>query len=133
MSNAVRKEYRVEELCEPLSHYTDAVRHGDVLYVSGIAPLDADGNLVGGDDTAAQTRQVFENMRRILDAAGTDFSQTLRVTVYLTEIDDRARINPVRQEIFGDAKPASTLIGINELAVPGMKVEIEAIVAIPQP
>ena len=132
MSNAVREEFRVEALSEPLSHYTDAVRYGDVLYVSGIAPLDADGNLVGADDAVAQTRQVLENMQLILEAAGTDFSQTLRVTVYLTDVADRTRINPVRQEFFGDAKPASTLIGISELAVPGMKVEIEAIVAIPQ-
>ncbi len=132
MSNAVREEFRVEALSEPLSHYTDAVRYGDVLYVSGIAPLDAGGKLVGADDAVAQTRQVLENMQLILEAAGTDFSQTLRVTVYLTDVADRTRINPVRQEFFGDAKPASTLIGISELAVPGMKVEIEAIVAIPQ-
>jgi reactive intermediate/imine deaminase len=123
----VRREFRVKGLNEPISHYTDAVRHGDLLFISGLAPLDETGKLVGGDDVAAQTRQIFLNMARILKAAGAGFEDVLRVTVYLTDIADRAKINPVRQEFFGATRPASTLIGVNELVVPGMKVEIEAI------
>jgi reactive intermediate/imine deaminase len=126
----MREEYRVPGLSEPLSHYTDAVRFGDLLFVSGVAPLDEAGKLVGGDDPAAQTRQIFRNMERILAAAGAGFADVLRVTVYLTDVDDRARINPVRQEYFGAARPASTLIGVAALAVPGMKVEIEAVVGL---
>jgi 2-iminobutanoate/2-iminopropanoate deaminase len=123
----MREEYRVKGLSEPISHYTDAVRFGDLLFISGVAPLDEAGKLVGGDDAAAQTRQIFRNMEKILAAAGTGFADVLRVTVYLTDIDDRTRINPVRQEYFGATRPASTLIGVAALAVPGMKVEIEAI------
>lgn len=123
----MREEYRVPGLNEPISHYTDAVRFGDLLFVSGVAPLDEAGKLVGGDDVAAQTRQIFRNMQKILETAGAGFADVLRVTVYLTDIDDRARINPVRQEYFGATRPASTLIGVAALAVPGMKVEIEAI------
>ena len=59
------------------------------------------------------------------------FADILKVTVYLTDVNDRTKINPVRQEYFGNARPASTLIGINELAIPGMKVEIEAVVGLP--
>jgi reactive intermediate/imine deaminase len=125
----VREEFRVKGLAEPLSHYTDAVRHGDVLYVSGVPPLDANGKLVGGDDVVAQVRQVFVNMKAILDAAGTSFDKVLKVTVFLTDVADRTKINPVRQEYFGTARPASTLIGVPDLAIPGMKVEIEAVVA----
>jgi 2-iminobutanoate/2-iminopropanoate deaminase len=73
---------------------------------------------------------VFLNMKKILDAAGTGFDQVLKVTVYLTDVADRTKINPVRQEYFGAARPASTLIGVNALAIPGMKVEIEAVVAL---
>jgi 2-iminobutanoate/2-iminopropanoate deaminase len=123
----MREEYRVKGLSEPISHYTDAVRFGDLLFISGVAPLDEAGKLVGGDDAAAQTRQIFRNMEKILAAAGAGFADVLRVTVYLTEIADRARINPVRQEYFGATRPASTLIGVAALAVPGMKVEIEAV------
>ena len=130
MGDKQRREFRVAGLSEPLSHYTDAVSWGDMLFVSGVAPLDAEGRLVG-DDAAAQTRQIFENMKLILDAAGAHFRDVLRVTVYLTDVDDRKAINPIRQEYFGDARPASTLIEVADLAVPGMKVEIEAIFGLP--
>jgi 2-iminobutanoate/2-iminopropanoate deaminase len=127
----MRREYRVEGLSPPISHYTDAVRFGDLLFVSGVAPFDEAGRLVGGDDVAAQTRQIFRNMEKILAAAGIGFGDVLKVTVYLTDVNDRAAINPVRQDYFGAARPASTLIGVNALAVPGMKVEIEAVAGIP--
>jgi 2-iminobutanoate/2-iminopropanoate deaminase len=122
-----RQELRVDGLAEPISHYTDAVRAGDALYLSGIVPVDASGTVVGGDDVVAQTREVFAIMRRVLDAAGARPSDVVKVTVFLLDIDDRARINPVRQEFFGDARPASTLVEISRLAVPGARVEIEAI------
>lgn len=123
----MREELRVEGLSTPISHYTDAVRWGDLLFISGVAPLDAEGRLVGGDDVVAQTRQVFRNLKLVLDAAGADFADILKVTVYLTDVADRTRINPVRQEFFDAARPASTLIGVAALALPGMKVEIEAV------
>jgi 2-iminobutanoate/2-iminopropanoate deaminase len=124
-----RQEFRVESLHEPVSHYTDAVRWGDLLFVSGVAPLDKELRLVS-EDVVEQTRKVFLNMKEILDAAGASFADVLKVTVFLTDVRDRARINPVRKEFFGAARPASTLIGIKELVVPGMKVEIEAVVGL---
>ena len=125
-----RQEFRVPGLSEPLSHYTDAVRFGDLLFVSGIAPLDAEGRLVGADDPVAQTRQIFLNLQLVLAAAGAGFGDVLKVTVFLTDVNDRTNINPIRQEYFGEARPASTLIGVRELAVPGMRVEIEAVVGL---
>lgn len=122
-----KQEIRVDHLNPPLSHYTDATRFGDLLFISGCGPLDGEGNLVGGDNVADQTRATLENIGAILEAAGAGFADVLKVVVYLTDINDRAAINPVRQEFFGDHRPCSTLIGINELVVPGMKVEIEAI------
>ena len=124
-----RQEYMVEGLMPPISHYCDAVRWGDLLFVSGVAPVDAQGKVVS-DDPAAQTRQIFLNMKAILDAAGASFADVLKVTVYLTDVEDRKKINPVRQEFFGPARPASTLIGVQALAIPGMKVEIEAVVGL---
>lgn len=126
----MRQEIRVNELSEPISHYTDAVRFGDLLFISGVAPLDASLKVVGGDDVIAQARQVFANMAKILATANASFSDILKVTVYLTNVDDRTKINPVRQEYFGKHRPASTLIGISELAIPGMKIEIEAVAGI---
>ncbi len=127
---AKRREYRVAGLNEPISHYTDAVRFGDTLYISGLAPLDARSNLVG-EDAAAQTEQIMRNMALVLEAADATFADVLKVTVYLTDIRDRAAINPVRQRHFGETRPASTLIEVSALAIPGMKVEIEAVVGLP--
>ena len=127
---AERQEYRVEGLSPPISHYCDAVRFGDLLFIAGIPPTDAKGQVVGGGDVAAQARQVFVNMKMVLDAAGATFADVLKVTVYLLDVNDRKKINPVRQEFFGAARPASTLIGVRELAIPGMKVEIEAVVGL---
>jgi reactive intermediate/imine deaminase len=128
---STRKEIRVAELAEPISHYTDAVRAGDLLFVSGFVPVDGEGRLVGGDDVVAQARQVFANLAAVLAAAGATFADVVKVTVYLTDIADRARINPVRQEVFGETRPASTLVEVSALAVPGAKLEIEAVALIP--
>ena len=126
-----REEIRVEGLAEPISHFTDAVLSGDLLFVSGVVAVDGEGRLVVGDDVVAQARQVFANMRAVLAAAGCGFEDVVKVTVFLTDIDDRPKINPVRQEVFGEARPASTLIEVSRLAVPGAKVEIDAVALIP--
>jgi 2-iminobutanoate/2-iminopropanoate deaminase len=122
-----REEIRVPGLAEPISHYTDAVRAGDLLFVSGFVPVDGDGQLVGGDDVVAQARQVFANLAAVLAAAGATFADVVKVTVYLTDIEDRARINPVRQEVFRDTRPASTLVEVSALATPGARVEVDAV------
>ena len=87
--------------------------------------------MIGGDDPAAQTEAIFQAMAQILEAAGAGFKDILKVTVLLTDIEDRHKINPVRQKYFGSARPASTLFEVSRLAIPGMKVEIEAVVGIP--
>lgn len=126
-----REEIRLPELGEPISHYTDAVRVGDLLFISGCVPTDAAGNVVGGDDVAAQARKVFENIGAILAAAGAGFEDVAKVTVFLTDVDDRQKINPVRQEVFGSARPASTLVEVSRLAIPGIKIEVEAVARVP--
>lgn len=130
-SNPLREEIASTDVPAAISHYTDAVRFGNILFVSGFTPHDEAGNLIGGDDVAAQARQVHENLKKILTQAGATFADILKVTVFLTDINDRAKINPVRQEYFGSAKPASTLVQISALALPGMKIEIEAVVGLP--
>ena len=126
-----REEFRVEGLPEPFSHYTDAVKAGGLLFVSGIVPIDVDGNLVGEGDVAEQARQVFRNMDLCLKAAGCGFADVVKVSHFLLDVDDRAKINPVRIEFFGDARPASTLVEVSALVVPGALLEIEAIAALP--
>ena len=126
-----RREIRVDGLAEPISHFTDAVQAGGLLFVSGIVAVDGEGRLVGGEDVVAQTRQVFENMGAVLAAAGCGFEDVVKVTVFLTDVDDRPLINPVRQEVFGASRPASTLVEVSRLAVEGAKVEVEAVALVP--
>ena len=126
-----RREIRVPGLAEPISHYTDAVLAGGLLFVSGVVAVDGEGKLVGGGDVVAQTRQVFENLRAILAAGGCSFADVVKVTVFLTEIDERPLVNTVRQEVFGATRPASTLVEVPRLAVPGARVEIECVAQVP--
>jgi 2-iminobutanoate/2-iminopropanoate deaminase len=127
----MREEIRVESLAEPMSHFTDAVRAGGFLHVSGVIAVDGEGNLVGADDVVAQTRQVLENMRAILEAGGCGFEDVVKVTIFLTDVDDRPLINPLRQEAFGSARPASTLVEVSRLVLPEAKVEIECVALVP--
>jgi 2-iminobutanoate/2-iminopropanoate deaminase len=126
-----RREIRVPELAEPISHYTDAVRAGDLLFVSGCVAVDGEGRLVGRGDVVAQTRQVFANLEAVLAAAGASLRDIVKVTVFLTDVADRAAVNEVRTERFGSTRPASTLVEVSKLAVEGARVEIEAVALVP--
>jgi 2-iminobutanoate/2-iminopropanoate deaminase len=127
---ARRKEIRVPELAEPLSHYTDAVQAGGLLFLSGAIAVDGDGELVGGDDVLAQARQVFANLAAVLAAAGAGFADVVKVTVYLTDVVDRPAVNELRKELFGAARPASTLVEVSRLAVPGARIEVDAVAVV---
>lgn len=122
-----RRELDVEGLAAPISHYAHAVLAGDTLYISGIVPVDASGDLVGRDDVVAQAEQIFASMGRVLAAAGARPGHVVKVTVYLLDIEDRSRINAARRRFFVDSRPASTLVEVSRLAVPGARVEIEAV------
>jgi 2-iminobutanoate/2-iminopropanoate deaminase len=122
-----REEIRVPGQPEPISHYTDAVRAGDLLFVSGCVPVDGDGRLVDGEDIVAQARQTFDNVGAVLAAGGSSPAHVVKITVFLTDIDDRPKINPIRQAFFGETRPASTLVEVSRLAIPGAKIEVEAV------
>jgi 2-iminobutanoate/2-iminopropanoate deaminase len=130
-ASPIQQEIRAPELVPPLGPYSDAVRHDGLLYVSGCVPLDQDGKLVGEGDFIAQARQAFENLGHVLRAGGADFANVLKLTIYLTDIADRPHMTPVRHEFLGETRPASTLVEVSALAVPGIKVEVEAIAAVP--
>lgn len=112
---------------EPISHYTDGVRAGNTIWISGMLPTDKEGNLVGKGDVVAQAEQVFHNIEAVLEAAGASFAHVVKVTVYLRNVDDRPRINPIRQRFFGEDRPASTLVEISRLAMDDALVEIDAV------
>lgn len=119
------------KLPEPISHYTDAVRADDTLWISGILPLDANGSLVGGDDAEAQAEQVLANLALVLHTTNASFADVVKVGVYVRRIGDRQAINRARQRRFGDARPASTLVEVSALAHPDALVEIDAVAHLP--
>ena len=119
-----------EGVLTPTSHYSHAVKAGNTIYVSGQASLDAGRTLMGAGDVVAQTRQVLENLRTILRAAGATLDDVVKVTVYLLDRDDRVKVNDVRKEYFGANRPASTLIEVGRFPIEGMLVEMEAIAVV---
>jgi 2-iminobutanoate/2-iminopropanoate deaminase len=121
MRQTHREEIRVPGMPEPISHFTHVVRAGRTVFVSGCVASDENGKTVGGADIVAQTRQVHENIKRCLAAAGASFADVCKVTVFLRNVGDREKVNSVRKEYFGAHRPASTLI------------EIEAIAVLPEP
>lgn len=119
------------KLPEPISHYTDAVRADDTVWISGLLPLDANGNLVGGGDAEAQAEQVLSSLALVLHAINATFADVVKVGIYVRRIEDRQAINRARQRRFGDARPASTLVEVSALAHPDALVEIDAIAHVP--
>jgi 2-iminobutanoate/2-iminopropanoate deaminase len=120
------------QLAEPISHYTDAVEAAGFLYISGMLPVGADGELVGAGDVIAQSEQVLDNVGAVLKATGATFDDVVRVGVYVRDMADRELINTVRRRYFGDARPASTLVEVSALAHPDALVEIEAVALLPR-
>ncbi len=113
----------VPGIMAPVSHYCHVVRAGSNVWVSGIVGMDADGNVP--DSTVAQFDMAVDVMDRCLKAAGAGADSVFKVQVFLTDIGDRAAINPRRIAYFGDHRPASSLFEVSALVDPRLKVEIE--------
>lgn len=109
--------------------YSQAVRAGSLLFTSGQIPLTPEGELVRGD-VRAQTRQVFANLRAILEAAGASFADVVKVTVYLADMNDFAAVNEVYEEIMGPHKPARSTVQVARLPRDAA-VEIECVAVLP--
>lgn len=116
----------------PGNGYSHAVSFsGMMVAISGQAPLDADGRLIGEDDPQAQVRQVFDNLVAALAAAGAGMEHVVKLTVYLTDLADLADFRLVRDEyICLERPPASSLVEVSRLLHPAFRVEIDALAAI---
>ena len=109
------------------SHVVDAPA-GRVIYVSGQVPLDVEGHLVGDDDFEAQTRQVFENLTRALEAANASWSDVVKLTYFLRDVGEIASLRAIRDEyVDTERPPASTLVEVSGLFRDDALIEIEAV------
>ena len=111
---------------QAIGTYSQAMRAGNTVYLSGQIPLDpATGEMVAGD-MEAQVRRVFENLKALAAAVGSDLDHAVRVTVYLTDLQHFALVNRVMAEYFSQPYPARAAIGVAALPK-GAAVEIDAI------
>ncbi len=107
------------------------VRVGELLFISGNVANDANGNLVGPGDCEAQSRQVMSNIRTIAEAAGASMSDVVKITCFLTDVNDYAAYGRVRSETFSNSPPASSTVIVAALVRPEFLVEVEAVVRVP--
>ena len=117
------ERFMVDGQMAPVSHYCHSVRAGNLIWVSGVVGMTADGFIP--QDTAEQFDIALAAMDACLRAAGGLPEHVVKVQIFLTDIGDRAAINPARVAYFGDNRPASTLVEVSALVDPRMKVEIE--------
>ena len=111
-----------------LGPYSQAIRWGDLIFVSGQIPIDPATSQVVGDDVAAQTERVLKNLAAILEAAGASLDQVLKTTVYLRDLNDFGKMNEVYARFFGAQPPARATVQVARLPR-DVSVEIEAVAA----
>ncbi len=122
----------VSEHAKPVSNYQVATRceSGRLVYISGQVAWDADGQTVGVGDIEVQARQVFRNLRDVLEDAGGGLADLLKITTYVTDIANYPAVIEVRREFFPDELPASTLIVVDSLFDREWLLEVEGVAAI---
>jgi enamine deaminase RidA (YjgF/YER057c/UK114 family) len=103
---------------------------GRLLYIAGQVARDAEGNVLAPGDVRTQARQVFQNLRRVLQAAGGDLENLLKITTYITRIEDFPTVAAERSQFFPGELPASTLIVVTCLAQPELLIEVEGMAVI---
>jgi 2-iminobutanoate/2-iminopropanoate deaminase len=121
-----RKSVRTERAPAPVGPYEQAVMAGELLFLSGQIGLDpSTGKMVEGG-VPEQTARAIENLRAVLEAAGSSLSKVVRAGVYLADMSDFGSMNEVYSKYFGDAKPARSAIAVRGLPA-GALVEIDAV------
>lgn len=121
-----------ERLCKPHAIYSHAVKvkAGHLLFIKGTTARDRNFNLVGKGDIKAQSRQIFENMKVILEEAGATFGNIVKLTTFVTDISKFKELQEVRAEYFKRDYPATTMVEVSRLASEDVLIEIEAIAAL---
>jgi enamine deaminase RidA (YjgF/YER057c/UK114 family) len=111
---------------EPIVGYSRAVRVGGTIHVAGTTATGPDGSLVGAGDMYAQTTQALRNIETVLRAAGATMADVVRTRIFTTDIEQWQEIGRAHGEVFGDIRPASTMVEVTGLISAEMLVEIEA-------
>lgn len=132
MADLTHRVVHGENLPRPSGPYSPGVALGNLVFVSGQGAADPATGKLAGLDIETQTEQVLENIRRILEAAGSGLQHVLRCGVFLVDMRDFPAMNAVYGRVFGDHRPARTTVGVTSLPAQGLRVEIDAVAYVPE-
>jgi reactive intermediate/imine deaminase len=124
-----RKIIHTDKAPQAIGPYSQAVRAGDTVYLSGQIPLDPASMEVVTGDFAVQTRRVFDNLAAVAEAAGGSLADCVKLNIYLTDLGNFARVNEIMQEYFREPWPARAAVGVASLPK-GVPVEVEAVMVL---
>lgn len=110
--------------------YSRAVRVGPHVHVSGTTATDAEGKIVGEGDPGAQTRQAIANVEQALSDAGASLTDVVRSRLFVTDIDEWEAVGEAHAEVFGDVRPATSMVEVSSLIDPRLLVEVEAVAVV---
>ena len=122
----------VPENAKPVASYKMVTRYesGRLVYLSAQAAYDADGNIVGKGDIRAQTRQIYRNLRRILQEAGGGLQDLIKITTWITQMEDFPASKEVRDEFLPGEAPAATLLEVPRLFHPDLLIQVEGVAVV---
>ena len=129
-----KREIQSDRIRQPSGHFSHAIAieaKGKLVFISGMTSRRADGTIAGVGDIEAQTRQVCENLKAAVEAAGGTMDHICRVDVYVRNMEHFDKIHKVRREYFKAPAPASTMVEVTKMTSPDYLIEINAIALIP--
>jgi 2-iminobutanoate/2-iminopropanoate deaminase len=128
-----KKQVQSEKIRTPSGHFSQAISieaKGKLVFISGMTARKADGTIAGIGDIEAQTRQVCENIKAAVEAAGGTMDDICRVDVYVRNMEHFEKIHKVRREYFKSPAPASTMVEVSKFTSPDYLIEINAIAVV---
>lgn len=124
-----RQTISTDQAPAAIGPYSQAVRHGDTVYLSGQIPLDPATMEIVPGDIGAQANRVFKNLKAVCEAAGSGLDGIVKVNIYLTDLGNFATVNQIMAEYFSEPFPARATIAVSALPM-GVAIEVEAVLGL---